>query len=76
MGDHTYIHTCRHPDSHTCCFLSFSFVYLEIVSLFSSIFVSYIAVFSLHGEYVVSSFLPDGVFLPCDHGLDFLHHFM
>ena len=22
-------------------------------------------------EYVVRSFLPDGVFLPCDHGLDF-----
>ena len=22
-------------------------------------------------EYVVRSFLPNGVFLPCDHGLDF-----
>ena len=30
-----------------------------------------IAVFSLCGEYVVRSFLPNGVFLPCDHGLDF-----
>ena len=30
-----------------------------------------IAVFSLYGEYVVRSFLPNGVFLPCDHGLDF-----
>ena len=29
--------------------------------------------FSLCMEYVVRSFLPDGVFLPCDHGLDFLH---
>ena len=29
--------------------------------------------FSLCIEYVVRSFLPDGVFLPCDHGLDFLH---
>ena len=25
-------------------------------------------------EYVVRFPLPDGVFLPCDHGLDFLHH--
>ena len=24
-------------------------------------------------EYFVRSFLPNGVFLPCDHGLDFLH---
>ena len=30
-----------------------------------------IAVFSLYGEYVVRFFLPNGVFLPCDHGLDF-----
>ena len=27
--------------------------------------------FSLYGEYVVCSFLLDGVFLVCDHGLDF-----
>ena len=25
---------------------------------------------SLYGEYIVRSFLPNGVFLPCDHGLD------
>ena len=48
---------------------SFSFVYLEM-SLFPSIFCT-TAVFSLNGEYVVRSFLPDGVLLPCDHGLDF-----
>ena len=32
-----------------------------------------IAVSSLNGEYLVRSFLPvpDCVFLPCDHGLDF-----
>ena len=30
-----------------------------------------IAVFSLYREYVVRLFLPDGVFLPCDHGLGF-----
>ena len=56
-------------------FLSFIFflflVYLEI-SLFPWIF----SAFSLYGEYVVSSFLPDGVFLPCDHGLDFWHQLM
>ena len=27
--------------------------------------------FCMEREYVVRSFLPDGVFLPCDHGLDF-----
>ena len=27
-------------------------------------------------EYVVRSFLPNGLFLPCDHGLDFLHQLM
>ena len=31
------------------------------------------AVSSLHGEYAVHFPLPDGVFLPCDHGLGFLH---
>ena len=27
-------------------------------------------------EYVVRSFLPDGVFLLCDHGLDYGHQLM
>ena len=45
------------------------------MSLFPSIFCT-IAVFSLYGEYVVRSFLPDGVFLPCDHGLAFWHQLM
>ena len=41
--------------------------------LFTSIFCT-IAAFSLYGEYVVRSFLPnDDVFLPSDHGLDFRH---
>ena len=31
-----------------------------------------ITVFSLYGEYAVRFFLPDGAFLPCNHGLDFL----
>ena len=54
----------------------FPFVYLEM-SLFPSIF-GYIAVFSLYREYVVVRFsVPDeGVFLPCDHGPDFLHQLM
>ena len=43
------------------------------MSLFPSIFFGSIYVFSLYGEYVIRSFLPNGVFLPCDHGLDFLH---
>ena len=51
-------------------FLSFfSFVYLEM-SLFPSIFCIIAASFSI-GDYVVRSFLPNGVFLPCEHGLDF-----
>ena len=51
--------------------LFFPFVYLEM-SLFPSIFCT-IFTFSLYGEYVVRSFLPNSIFLPCDHGLDFLH---
>ena len=36
-----------------------------------------VSTFSLYGEYVVRSFLPDdGVPLPCDYGLDFLHQLM
>ena len=47
----------------------FPFVYLEM-SLFPSILCT-IAVLSLNGECVVRSFLPGGIFLPCDHELDF-----
>ena len=32
-----------------------------------------IDVLSLYGRYVIRFFLPDGVFLPCGHGLDLLH---
>ena len=50
--------------------VSFSIFFLEM-SLFP-IFFGTISAFSLYGEYVVRSFLPNGgVFLPCDHGLDF-----
>ena len=49
----------------------FPFVFLEM-SFFPSVFcTNIIAVFSLYGEHVVRYFLLDGVFLPCDHGLDF-----
>ena len=52
-------------------FLFFLFVYLEM-SLFPSIFLYHFRfLFVWTIEYVVRSFLPDGVFLPCDHGLDF-----
>ena len=47
-----------------------SFFYSLEVSLFPSIFCT-ITVFSWYGKYVVRFFLPDGVFLPCKHGLDF-----
>ena len=53
----------------------FPFVLWIYMSLFLGIFApSFIAVFSLQGEYVVRFSLPDGVFLPCDHGLDFFLH--
>ena len=45
--------------------------YLEM-SPFPSIFFASFPLSLLYGEYVVRSFLPNGVFLPCDHGLDFL----
>ena len=44
---------------------------MEMLSLFPSIFRT-IFVFSMNGEYVVRSFLSDGVFLSCGHGLEFL----
>ena len=49
----------------------FPFVYLEM-SLFPNTFCT-IAVFSLYGEHVVRFPLPENVFLPRDHGLNFLH---
>ena len=30
----------------------------------------------LYGEYVVNFPPPDGVFLPCDHGLFFIHRYI
>ena len=48
------------------------FVYLGM-SLFPSFFCTIVASFSLYGDYVVRFPLPNGVFLPCDHGLDFRH---
>ena len=50
--------------------LFFPIAYLEIL-LFSSILFYTISAFSLDGEYVVRSFLPNGVFLPRGYGLDF-----
>ena len=58
MCDHMCDHTCRRPDSDMCFFF-FPCVYLEM-SLFPSILCT-IAAFSLNGEYVVPSFLPNGV---------------
>ena len=49
----------------------FIFIFLEM-SFFPSIFWYYFRfLFVWTIEYVVRSFLPNGVFLPCDHGLDF-----
>ena len=45
-------------------FCGVTFVLFNFVSFLS------FSVSSLYGECVVRVFLPDGVFLPCDHGLD------
>ena len=58
----------RRPDSHTC-FSLFPFCFFGDVAL--SEYFCTIAICSLYGEYIVRFFLPGGVFLPCDHGLDF-----
>ena len=66
---------CRRPDSHTCfCCCFFRFVYLEIDVAFSEyFFVPFPLSLCIESKYVVRSFLLNSVFLPCDHGLDFLH---
>ena len=52
---------CRRPDSHTCFFLSFSFCLFGDVA-FSEFFFVPLPLSPLYGEYVVRSFLPNGVF--------------
>ena len=68
------MHAPRQPDAVTtaCVLFRFCFFLSLEMSLFPSIFCT-INVFSLYEEYVLRFFLPDGVFLPCDHGLDSLH---
>ena len=63
------------PIATRVSFFLFSFCLLFGDVVFSEYFCT-ISAFSLYGEYVVRTFLPNGVFLPCDHGLDFLHQFM
>ena len=57
------------PIATRVSFFLFPFVCLEM-SLFPSICCT-IPALSLYGGYVVRSFLPNGVFLPCGQGLDF-----
>ena len=59
----------------TCSYLTtvcvlFRFCSLEM-SLSPSVLYHYSSVSSLNGERVVRFFLLNGVFVPCDHGLDF-----
>ena len=49
-------------------FFSFFFLFLRRCIFFD--YFCIIAVSSLYGDCVVRFYLPDGVFLPCDHGLD------
>ena len=61
------VHVRNVTDSDTCFF-----IFSLYMSFFPGFFFFFtISAFSLYGEYVVRSFLPNGVFLPCDDGLDF-----
>ena len=48
--------------------VSFCFYFGDVA--FSEYFLYHFRFLFVHGEYVVRSFLSNGVFLPCDHGLD------
>ena len=64
------VHTPKHRQKHTRTWISHIYVILGLESD-QSIFCT-IAIFCLlYGEYIVRYFLPDGVFLPCDHGPNF-----
>ena len=68
----SFFDICRRPNSQTCFFLfPFFLLFLWRCRFFFRVFFRTIAVFSLYREYVVRFFLPDGVLLLCDHGLDF-----
>ena len=56
----------RRPDSHTCFFL-FPFIWRCLFSEYFLHHFRFLFVWTI--EYVVRSFLPNGVFLLCDHGL-------
>ena len=58
--------------AHTSFFLLLSFFQIGDVT-FPEYFLYHcrFLLVLLYGEYVVRFFLPGGVFLPCDHGLDF-----
>ena len=65
-GGKLQVSICRRPDSHPCFFSVFGDVAFPEYFLyhFGFFFVWII-------EYVVRSILPNGVFLPCDHGLNY-----
>ena len=66
------VHATRRPHSVTEQISASFFVFVSVsleMSPFFRVFL-YHDSFLLYGEYVVRFFLPDGVFLPCDHGLD------
>ena len=69
-----------HPDSHmqlplinnSNCLSVSSFVFVSLkISLFSSIFRTIAVFFFMESTPYVFYFRGNGVFLPCDHGLDF-----
>ena len=57
--------------SHTRVSFFFLLLFIWRCRFFREFFCT-ISAFTLYGEYVVRFFLPDGVFLSCDHELDFL----
>ena len=56
----------------TDCVLFLLLFFLFLFLLFGDVaFPEYLLPFSLYGEYIVRFSLPESIFLPCDHGLDF-----
>ena len=55
----------------TCVFFLIIYCFFIWRRRFSPAIFCTISAFFLYGEYAVRSFLPNDVFLPCDHGLGF-----
>ena len=66
----------RQPPVCVCVFVFVFVLFFLEMPLFPNIFCTTVVAFSLYREYVVRSFIPNGPFLPSDHGLDIRHQLM